>query len=190
MFEVGFTNLKGGAGNYVIVVEKDNKPVQAIVTLDSHSAVKKWSTDYDWIGNDQIEWYKWTIAGVQKLYKDAGGSGVIPSINFQHIPFNEYKDNMNKKECYVLGENKEDSYPAKKNTGLFTALKEMKSCKGVFFGHDHANNKIIKVDNIYLGYGVQSGWCMEYAEDCKKGGLLITMHNNGEVNLEQILYNK
>lgn len=188
LFDVGFTNLKGGAGNYVVVVEKDGKPVQAIVTIDSHSAVKKWSTIYDTIGKDQIEWYKWVMGGVQQLYKDAGGQGVIPSINFQHIPVNEYKDNMNNQEYYILGENKEDSYPGKKNTGWFTALKEIGSCKGVFFGHDHDNNKIIKYDGIYLGYGVQSGWCEGYAEDNLKGGLLVTLKLNGDVNLKQILY--
>ena len=67
---------------------------------------------------------------------------------------NEYKDNMDNPNCYVLGENKEDSYPGKKNTGWFTALKEVGSSKGVFFGHDHANNKIINLEGIYLGYGV------------------------------------
>ena len=59
-----------------------------------------------------------------------------------------------------------------------------------FFGHDHANNKIIKLDVIYLGYGVESGWCEGYAEDCKKGGLLITLSNSGSVKLEQIIYDK
>ncbi len=39
-----------------------------------------------------------------------------------YIPVNEYKDNMDNPNCYVLGENKEDSYPGKKNTGWFTAL--------------------------------------------------------------------
>lgn len=191
MFDVGFTNLKGGAGNYIIVVENDGKPVQAVVTVDSHSAVKKGSETYDWIGNDQIEWYKWAMNGVQKLYKNAGGAGLIPSINFQHIPVNEYKDNMDKEEFYVLGENKEPApgcWTGKKNTGWFSALKEIGSSKGVFFGHDHANNKIIKVDGIYLGYGVESGWCQGYAEDCKKGGLLITFLLNGSMDFDQIIY--
>ena len=164
LFEVGFTNLKGGAGNYVVVAEKDGKPVQAIVAEDSHSAVKKYSTIYDYIGTDQIEWYKWAMSGVQKLYSD-------------------------NPQFYIMGENNEDSYPVKKNTGWFTSLKQTGSCKGVFFGHDHDNNKIIKLDGIYLGYGLQSGWCEGYAENSKKGGLLITLNNNGNVNLEQIVYN-
>lgn len=46
---------------------------------------------------------------------------------------NEYKDNMDNPNCHVLGENKEDSYPGKKNTGWFTALKDVGSSKGVFF---------------------------------------------------------
>lgn len=190
LFEVGFTNLKGGAGNYVIVAEKDGKPMQAIVAIDSHSAVKKYSTTYDYIGKNQIEWYKWVMAGVQDLYTKAGGQGIIPSINFQHIPLNEYKENMDNEDCRVLGENREDSFPPKKNTGLFSALKQIGSCKGVFFGHDHDNNKIIKYQGIYLGYGVQSGWCEGYAEESKKGGLLITVYNNGNIDLEQILYAK
>ncbi len=126
---------------------------------------------------------------VQKLYNNAGGKGTIPSINFQHIPVNEYKDNMDNPQFYIMGDNNEDSYPGKKNTGWFTALKQTGSCKGVFFGHDHDNNKIIKLDGIYLGYGLQSGWCEGYAENSKKGGLLITLNNNGNVNLEQIVYN-
>lgn len=59
---------------------------------------------------------------------------------------NEYKDNKDKPNYYVLGEDKEDSYLGKKNTGWFTALKEVGSSKGVFFGHDHANNKIINLE--------------------------------------------
>lgn len=190
LFEVGFTNLKGGAGNYVIVVQKDDKPVQAVVAIDSHSAVRKYSTHYDYIGKDQIEWYKWAMSGVQDLFLKAGGQGVIPSINFQHIPLHEYKENMNNAQCYVLGENREESFPPKKNTGLFAALKQIGSCKGVFFGHDHDNNKIIKYQDIYMGYGVQSGWCEGYAENNKKGGLLITAHNNGNIEFKQILYTK
>lgn len=189
MFDVGFTNLKGGAGNYVIVVEKDGKPVQAVVTMDSHSALKKWTTNYDWIGKDQIAWYKWAMTGVQKIYANAGGQGKIPSINFQHIPVNEYKDNMDSAE-HILGTNNEDSFPGKKNTGWFDALKEVGSCKGVLFGHDHANNMIIKYDGIYLGYGVQSGWCENYADDCLKGGLKITMKTNGDMTFEQLVYKK
>lgn len=188
MFEVGFTNLKGGAGNYVIVAENNGKPVQAIVVIDSQSAVRKYSTTYDFIGTDQIEWYKWAMSGVQKLYSQAGGQGIIPSINFQHIPLNEYKDNMNNQSYYVLGENNEDSFPPKKNTGFFAALKEIGSCKGVFFGHDHDNNKVIKYQDIYMGYGVQSGWCKGYAEKSKKGGLLISLHISGNVQLKQVLF--
>ncbi|MDE6565642.1 MAG: metallophosphoesterase, partial [Clostridia bacterium] len=190
LFDVGFTNLKGGAGNYIVVVEKDGVPVSAVVIVDSHSAVKKWSTTYDWIGKDQIEWYKWAMTGVQQLYQNAGGAGTIPSINFQHIPLNEYKDNMDNAEYYIMGENNEDCFPGKKNTGWFDALKEIGSTKGVFFGHDHDNNKIIKLDGIYLGYGLQSGWCEGYAENSKKGGLLISLHINGKVDLEQIVYDK
>ena len=64
------------------------------------------------------------MSGVQKLYSDAGGKGTIPSINFQHIPVNGYKDNMDNPQFYIMGENNEDSYHVKKNTGWFTALKE------------------------------------------------------------------
>lgn len=66
---------------------------------------------------------------VQKLYNNAGGKGTIPSINFQHIPVNGYKDNMDNPQFYIMGENNEDSYHVKKNTGWFTVLKQTGSCK-------------------------------------------------------------
>lgn len=195
LFNPGVSNIKG-VGNYVINVYEDSfdgNIVQSLVLIDSHRAVRYGTTKYDYLSKDQIEWYKWNIRNLNEIYQkqDGNESEILPSMMFQHVPLHEYKDAYEQAvntENLLLGVNNEDVWPPYKNTGMFDAILEMKSTKAVFAGHDHDNYSVSLYKGVQLVYGVESGWCKEYATMGKKGCLTVEMSKNGKVNVKHCYY--
>lgn len=183
VFKTGYSNLKG-VGNYIIEIKENGKLVQAVFMLDSHSAVEKGSTKYDYIGKSQIAWYEWAVEGLNEIYRqDEGKLESVPSLAYFHIPLVEFKEYKNAAgtENILIGANREGIASGYKNSGLFASLKKMKSTKGVFCGHDHDNNAAIVKDSIVLAYGVESGWCKDYATGSQKGALIADFYNDASL---------
>lgn len=76
------------------------------------------------------------------------------------------------------GRNTEEVCCPRENTGMFEAMKELGSTKGVFCGHDHVNFSIIDYQGIKLAYGLKSSNYI-YHDNDKLGGRLITIQANG-----------
>lgn len=57
----------------------------------------------------------------------------------------------------------------------------------VFCGHDHANNSEYVYEGVRLVYGVQSGWCKNYADDCIKGGTMAVLDGK-DVRIEVLIW--
>lgn len=187
LFDSGFSNIKG-VGNYVVAVYRDNKLAQALFMIDSHQSIFYGSSQYDYIGKNQIEWYKWCVNGLNQEY-NKNYQGVIPSMAYLHIPLNEYKKAFKKAQGtqdYIIGGQKEGVYAPYKNTGLFNAMIDGKSTKAVFAGHDHDNNMAANYKGIVLAYGVQSGWCDEYATTSPKGALIAYFNQDSTVTINHI----
>ncbi|GEM_PF-2459837 len=193
LFNPGPDNIKGES-NFLINVYRGKDaavPAYSLVMLDSGMypedgdvALTDWV--YDWFGEDQIDWYRWAVSGLQALNPD------IQTSVFYHIPTKETAemyyadlfangkeipaaiDVSTLRECSdvegVIRESDknetelmDEGYLAGifyqgKNTGLFDAMKELGSTKSVFYGHDHANNQRGYYDGIYLCYGRCSGY--------------------------------
>lgn len=187
MFDSGFSNIKG-VGNYAIAVYRNDKLSQALFMIDSHQSIFYGSSKYDYIGTNQIEWYKWCVNGLNQEY-NKNYQGVIPSMAYLHIPLNEYKKAFKKAQGtqdYIIGGQKEGVYAPYKNTGLFNAMVDGKSTKAVFAGHDHDNNMSANYKGIVLAYGVQSGWCDEYATSSPKGALMAYFGEDAQVTINHI----
>ncbi|TEA14244.1 Phosphatase DCR2 [Colletotrichum sidae] len=127
-----------GVGNYYVEVLARGKSDHSALTLymlDSHS----YSPDehkyhgYDWIKQNQIEWFKKTASGLKQEHKQY--THVHMDLAFIHIPLPEYRDT----HLDLKGEWKEGVTAPNFNSGFRDALVEqgvvMVSC-----GHDHVND--------------------------------------------------
>ena len=176
LFQSGPENVDG-YGNYIIKeVNSKGKIVQFFVLLDSGSYINVDSlvpgSDYDCVHKNQVEWYK---KETDKLTAENGGA-VPKSLMFFHIPpkemldaYNEYTDNGNEntdRVQYLYGDIEETDkivYCSDENYGLFDAVKEKKSTKAIFFGHDHVNTASFLYDGIQLSYGLSVDY-LAYAD--------------------------
>ena len=169
-----------GNGNFVIVIEENEQPVEGLVMMDTHSQEdyvdKDGNTQRVWskLTKAQIEWYKAQIRQLQDM-------GCMDTSIILHIPIYAYSlasaaayksglalgeltvEQSYGSECW--NEGYEDSvgvqyegiacYP--EDEGMFAAIKEMGSTKHVIAGHDHVNNWIIRYDGVRLIYGLKLG---------------------------------
>jgi Calcineurin-like phosphoesterase len=110
-----------GVGNYYVEVLARGKSDHSALTLyllDSHA----YSPDehkyhgYDWIKQNQIDWFKKTSAGLKKKHKEY--THIHMDLAFIHIPLPEYKD----KDQYIKGTWKEGVTAPNFNSGFRDAL--------------------------------------------------------------------
>ncbi|KAI0167327.1 Metallo-dependent phosphatase-like protein [Pestalotiopsis sp. NC0098] len=126
-----------GVGNYYVEVLARGTSTHSALTiylLDSHSYSpdeRQWQ-GYDWVKENQIEWFKQTSAGLKKNHKQY--THIHMDIAFIHIPLPEYRET----ESFFNGAWREGVTAPMYNSGFRDALVEqgvvMVSC-----GHDHAN---------------------------------------------------
>ncbi|MDO5522385.1 MAG: metallophosphoesterase family protein, partial [bacterium] len=138
----------------------DGSLKQALFLLDSNSYLKVSGklNEYDYIHDDQVEWYK---KNVLELSDQEGQT--ISSMLFFHIPLREYRGANDLYEAqddqvkYFYGKIGEtminkiccSNYESK----LFDTAVELGSTKAMFCGHDHYNNQSLEYKGIRLSYG-------------------------------------
>jgi len=185
VFRMGPGNIHG-VGNYNINISDDEgNIIYSLIMLDSNSRRKyPEGKGYDYIYDDQINWYKWVI----KAQKD------IPSMLFFHIPLPEYKDAWLEWEAgridpgLGVGSNHEGIASPPVNSGLFKTIKDLKSTTNVFCGHDHLNNLSVPYKGIRLSYGTKTG-PSSYSHKGKLGATLVTIkHNSSDVEVEHVYH--
>ena len=124
---------------------------------------------YDWVREDQIEWYKAT----RDAMTEENGGELVPSLVFQHIipqeptqmifaptdinmgdltinfqdgTSNTFIPDITKFDGYLF----EKSCPSYGNDGQWDAMVEGGDVLGMVVGHDHINNFIVDCDGIDL----------------------------------------
>lgn len=187
-------DIYGRSNQLIEIRNSDGSLMQAVFLLDSNDYVEgtKGINKYDYIHDDQVEWYK---EKVLELNKKEGQ--IVPSMIFFHIPLQEYKEanklyeaGSNEVKYYygILGEKMIDKiccsdYPSK----LFDTAVELGSTKAMFCGHDHYNNQSVEYKGIRLTYGYSIDYlAMPGIENDKeqRGATLITIDRNGEFNIQ------
>ncbi|KZL82365.1 calcineurin-like phosphoesterase [Colletotrichum incanum] len=127
-----------GVGNYYVEVLARGKSDHSALTLymlDSHaySPDERKYHGYDWIKQNQIDWFKKTSTSLKKTHKEY--SKLHMDLAFIHIPLPEYRD----ADLALKGTWKEGVTAPNYNSGFRDALVEqgvvMVSC-----GHDHVND--------------------------------------------------
>ncbi|MDE7263161.1 MAG: metallophosphoesterase family protein [Anaeroplasmataceae bacterium] len=186
-----------GRNNQIIEIRgKNDQLIQALFLLDSNSYIDKGINQYDYIHDDQVDWYK---KGIQDLSDKEGR--LISSMAFFHMPLNEYKEaytlyKQNSKEVIYhfgkIGEKNEEICDSKYHSKLFEIAVELGSTKAMFCGHDHLNNIALSYKGIFLSYGLSIDYLAYPGIESKteqRGATLITLFEDETYKVEPIHLN-
>ena len=188
-------NITGRNNQLIEIKNKDGKLIQALFILDSNSYTNEGKDKYDYIHDDQVDWYE---EKVKELSKREGY--IIPSMIFFHMPLNEYKDAYNlykQKSPEVtyhfgeIGELNEEICDSEHHSKLFDRAVSLKSTKAMFCGHDHYNNISLTYKGIRLTYGLSIDYLVMpkiHTRYEQRGGTLITINDDGDFDIEQIKF--
>lgn len=163
----------------------------------SHNVPKElWSDTYDFIKQNQIDWYTDNMKKTFKVTPDN------KSICYMHIPVKEYEYICDEKGQYdyrdsgktkiLYGTQYESVGSSYYNSGFFTAGKEKASLQAIFSGHDHINDLCAVYEGVYLVYTQCTGYNtynmtekLSFDEkDCHYGVTLTTLHKDGSITVE------
>ena len=188
-----------GRNNQLIEIRNaDGSLNTGLFMIDSNAYTGEGLNVYDYIHDDQVDWYAGEVA---RMNAEAGHT--VNSMVFFHIPLQEYKtatelylDGSNEVK-YYFGENPGDhggitnelvccsDFPSK----LFDTAVSLGSTTAMFCGHDHYNNASIEYKGIRLTYGMSIDYLAMPGiskETKQRGAELITIHADSSWDLEQI----
>ena len=152
-----------GKSNFIIPILSSDGKKDAFVIYGfdslSYSPIKA-AEGYDWIKQDQINWYRQCSA---EFTKNNSGKP-LPAMAFFHIPLPEFNLAARDEDSYLIGIRKEEACAPKVNSGLFTAMLEAGDVMAVFAGHDHVNDYVTAWKGIVLGYGRYTGGKTVYCD--------------------------
>ncbi len=188
-----------GRNNQLIEIKNSDGSLNTgLFMIDSNAYTGEGINVYDYIHDDQVDWY---AGEVERMNAEAGHT--VDSMVFFHIPLQEYKTATelylqgSDEVKYFFGENPGDhggitndlvccsDYPSK----MFDAALELGSTSGFFCGHDHYNNASIEYKGIRLTYGMSIDYLAMPGiekETRQRGAELITIHSDSSWELEQI----
>lgn len=167
-----------GVGNCSLLIKDSatHTGKAALFFFDSHAYSSDSSVKgYDWIKNEQIQWYR----GQSMQYEKENGEP-LPSLAFFHIPLPEFE--LVRNQPSTVGNAYEPVCAPYLNSGLFAAFVERKDVEGVFAGHDHNNDYIGVLDSICLAYGRKTGYNAPYHEVLERGARVIELYDNGDLD--------
>lgn len=197
-----------GCGNCNVLV-KDSKGEKDILNLwfmDSNNLAEDQELSYyDWVHEDQIQWYKDTA---EKL-KEQNDGEAVPALWFMHIPVCEEYELLRKAKVYELPDSvkghrdwSSNHYVLKEgvegylgegpctpciNSGVFDAWKETGDVMGAFFGHDHMNDFAGYHEGILLAQCKTAGF-KPYTDGCRSGVRLITLDEDNITDINTRMY--
>ncbi len=183
LFKMGPENVYG-VGNYVVnIVDAAGEPCYSLIMMDSNVNRQYASgSDYDYIHPDQIDWYKWVVAGQEN----------VPSMLFFHIPLPEFAEvktmwQANELEAGTFfGEDKEAVFAPPENSGLFDQVLELDNTTNIFVGHDHINSLSAEYKGVRLTYGLKTGPACYFDADMQGATLITVKDGTNEVVVEHI----
>ena len=161
-----------GVGNYVLPVHASHgrKPAALLYCIDSRAyAGIEGLGDYDWIRPGQIQWYRAQASRHRRL----NDGQPLPALAFFHIPLPEYNMVWDAGTC--VGQKAEGVCCPRINSGLFAAMLEQDDVMGAFVGHDHVNDYIGELADIWLAYGRGTGFDTYGKEGFPRGARVILL---------------
>ena len=184
-----------GRNNQLIEIRNaDGSLNQGLFLIDSNAYTGDGFNKYDYIHDDQVEWYK---ENVLRMNAEAGRT--VPSLVFFHIPLQQYRTAFELYQAedpsvtYNFGFNEESGtgkvccseYPS----ALFDTARELGSTTGFFCGHDHENNISLTYEGMRLTYGMSIDYLVTPGiarMTRQRGGTLIAIHDDGTSDIQQV----
>ena len=142
--------LSGYTNGIFKLCNKKGNLVMGLVMLDSGDRIfdeNGGSLGYDYIRDDQVEWYAKQIGLLQGRY-----GADAKTLMFFHIPLQEYRTAWDT-GTPVFGTKREAIDVSQMHSGIFSRALELKSTVAMFCGHDHVNDFGIYYEGIELVYG-------------------------------------
>ena len=176
-----------GNSNFVINLKDGDEIIEQLIFIDSNRYHFGSYIGYDYIKENQVEWYKRVVDATTTL-----NGHLTESLLFYHIPIPEFNDAYDAAksgtEGAILeeGEKRENVCCPEYNSGLFDAILEKGSTKGMFVGHDHVNNYRVLYKGVYFSYGVNSTDRIYFDEDLI-GGQVITVNRDHSLGFNQLI---
>lgn len=191
-----------GDMNYNLLIHgKDGQPKFNLWFIDSNNLCQSNVSVYDWVKDDQIQWYE---SKANELAQANGGKP-LPAVLFQHIPVPEEYEalreakphefyqsvrghGVHRGKRYMLADGAEGYLgegPATPcyNNGQFQSWKKTDDIIGAFFGHDHLNDFTCTVDGIMMGQCKTSGFRC-YTDGCRSCVRIIDIDESEPTKLE------
>ena len=202
-----------GNSNYQINIKKGEKIVYSLILLDSGAYYNyvAGGKNYNWIHDDQVDYYEWCIKGVSKAVygsfnPDKGK--VVPSLMFYHIPQQEFWDSRQKMladyglnvpapDGSVATETDDDVdyderlYPRERSKIVAKAL-ELQSTKAMFVGHIHRDRSVYNHNGLWLIQGLKTLTTYSYygcetgETPAEIGGTAITIKADGSFDWNRV----
>lgn len=180
------TEVWGNGNNVINILDSNENIVRSLYFIDGGSDMSeedmikydaefedKDHNDYDYVKDSQIEWYRETVADIEKL-----NGGPVRSTIFDHIALPEYRTvyeevtgeneitqnvpdyNVPDAEGnYIIdGQRREVICYSGHNSGFFDAILAAGSTDTFVCGHDHINDFIASYKGIILAYNEPSGY--------------------------------
>ena len=152
-----FVNLEdddvSGRSNFVInILDEAKNPAYQVFLLDSHNYNFE-TNDYDHLKQDQIDWYERMVKYTQEKW------GVVYSAMYMHIGFKEFTqcwEDLKGTEAVKLGNMEEWSGSPDKDLDFYSKIRELGVTRSISVAHDHANDSVVKYEDVYFSYGVHS----------------------------------
>ena len=206
-YEVLNDNLSGRS-NYVLNLEKNNEVKWQIFHIDSGASYRESGLDlkftYEYINKDQLDW-------LSKIHIDN-----VPSLAYYHIPGIDFSSLL--EEAKDTAKFFKFEGPSSSKCADALKLEEVFKENNIvasFMGHDHNNDLTFTSKNgLIYGYGVKTGKELYYkninynelseGENAYQinsiinegeefdliGASLVTLHDNGTIDLEHLYYNE
>lgn len=192
LYSIKQPDITGRYNQYIKIANEDGSTNQLLFLLDSHSYLDN-MTEYDYIRQDQIDWYQETVENISRQE-----GKTVSSMMFFHIPIEEfrtayeaYREGAEEVVRYFgeIGEEGEAISISDHENQLFETAETLGSTKAIFVGHDHYNNLSLEYRGIRLTFGRSIDYLampgiQQRAE--QRGATLITLKENSQFQISPV----
>ena len=206
LYEKG--NPAFGNGNYVLLIEENGAPVEAIFMIDSHNQTPYTDENGEekmaWarLSEPQMAWMESELDALKKRgCKDATIVLHIPIYAYRNAAKAAYKADIAPRSITLQMADSEDVWNEEyqdstgvqyegigsyvHNDGVLEMLKRSGIVRHVICGHDHVNNWKIVYEGVKLIYSLKTGaGC--YWVPFMNGGTVLRINSHGVYNVEDI----
>ncbi len=183
-----------GHTNYSVELKRDDDSTAfRLILMDGGSHIeesaleavglkKVYNTEYDWLKEDQIAWYK------EQICDDN-----CPSMIFCHIPLPEFIVGY-EEGTLLFGKKRERVCCASYNSGMFDAMVESGKTIAYVTGHDHVNDYRVLYKGIQLiynrmgGMGSYNALTKKVHDSLLQGCFVYHIGYSGQMDVEDFLY--